>query len=114
MEIESQIVLSLFAYKLGSLAVGLCTVYLGYRLFVLGIWGDAGDMEAKFQDNKLIVKAAAPGTFFVVLGAVVVCFTIYKGLELKNHLNTYIPSSERPVNSEEQKNVLPEKSPLSK
>lgn len=60
---------------------------MGYRLFVKGIWGHAGEMEAEFGDNKLILKKAAPGTFFALFGAIIVAITIYKGLEFENHVN---------------------------
>jgi len=58
---------------------------MGYQLFVKGIWGHAGDMEAGFGDNTLVLKKAAPGTFFVLCGAVIVAATIYKGLDFKNN-----------------------------
>ncbi|WP_206512315.1 hypothetical protein [Colwellia sp. Arc7-635] len=43
--------------------------------------GDAGSAEGSFGDNKIIVKKAAPGTFFALFGAIVICVTIFKGLD---------------------------------
>jgi hypothetical protein len=67
-------------YKLGCLAVGSIFSFLGYRLFQSGIWGKAGDLDAKFKDFRLVLKSGAPGTFFAVLGAVIVVFTVWQGL----------------------------------
>lgn len=65
-----------------SLLVGLASCFMGYRLFMNGIWGNAGDLNAKFGDNKLVLKKAAPGTFFAVLGTIIICFTLWKGLDV--------------------------------
>ncbi len=73
---------SLTLYKITSLLVGFALAYMGYRLFMAGIWGNAGDLEAKYGNQKLVIKAAAPGTFFAILGTLVLAVTIWKGLEL--------------------------------
>ena len=66
-----------------------------------GIWGNAGDLEAKYGDHKLVVKAAAPGTFFAILGTVVLAFTIWKGLNLgKVNVNTASHNSENSLKKE--------------
>src|SRR3974390_2228493 len=70
-------------YKLGCLTVGSLFCLLGYRLFTAGIWGSAGDLDAKFKNNRLVLKSAAPGTFFALLGAPIVIATIWQGLRLK-------------------------------
>jgi hypothetical protein len=51
---------------------------MGYKLFMAGVWGpkhgdsvSAGEVTGQFGDNKILIKKAAPGTFFVVLGAIV-------------------------------------------
>lgn len=111
MWIESQIIVALTSYKLASLFVGLAFAYMGYRLFMAGVWGEAGDVEAQFQDNKLVVKRAAPGTFFALFGAIVICVTIYKGLELK--VNESGTSKENTVEVIREKgDELPEKLPF--
>jgi hypothetical protein len=85
MEIWTQITVALSFYKAVSLLVGLLLAYMGYKLFMAGVWGEAGDIEAHFQDNKLVVKRAAPSTFFAILGAIIICFTIFKGMELEGY-----------------------------
>ena len=85
MDVNSHIILSLATYKIISLLVGSAFAYMGYRLFTKGIWGHAGEMEADFGNNKIVLKKAAPGTFFALFGAFIVAITIYKPLEFKTH-----------------------------
>jgi hypothetical protein len=82
--VESNAILAVVSYKLLSLLVGASFAYMGYRLFMAGIWGEAGDVEAQFKDNKIIVKRAAPGTFFALFGAIIICVTLYKGIQLND------------------------------
>lgn len=110
MEIESQIIIALTSYKLLSLIVGTIFGYLGYRLFMAGVWGNAGDVEAQFKDNKLIVKKAAPGTFFVLFGAIVICITIYKGLKFDDSGSS--ASTQVIEILEDKNNELPKKLPF--
>jgi hypothetical protein len=72
---------SIGIYKIASLASGSAMCFLGYRLFVLGIVSPAGDMTAVRGKSRLVLKAAAPGTFFAVLGAVVLLATVMKGFQ---------------------------------
>lgn len=76
---DALIVISFTLYKVASIAAGLATCYLGYRLFRAGVWGDAGSMRAAHGNTRLVLTNAAPGTFFVVLGAAVICVALYKG-----------------------------------
>ena len=73
-------------YKVVSLLSGLLITYLGHRLFVKGIFNEAGNLEATWKDKSLILKRAAPGTFFALFGAIVVSISLYKGMnfETKN------------------------------
>jgi hypothetical protein len=83
MSVDSQIVWSLTLYKIVSLLTGFGSLYMGYKLFVSGVWGHAGEVDATFSNNRLVIKRAAPGTFFAVLGTVILCFSVFKGLELR-------------------------------
>lgn len=80
MNIESEIVLSITIYKLTSLLIGLLSLYMGYKLFISGVWGNAGDVDVKFENNRILVRRAAPGTFFAILGTIIVCFTVFRGM----------------------------------
>lgn len=83
------------AYKISTLLVGLASLYMGYRLFLAGIWGESGEVEASFKDNKLIIKRAAPGTFFALLGAGIICSTILMGF---SYSSTQSDDGLQPVN----------------
>ncbi len=111
MDIKSQIIISLTSYKIISLMVGSIFAYMGYRLFTAGIWGHAGELEAEFGDNKLILKKAAPGTFFALFGAIIISITLYKGLEFKDYTNDYSNESYIEI-IEEEKNEMPVKPPF--
>ena len=79
------IISALTLYKLGCIAVGSLFCWFGYRLFTAGIWGNAGDLDANFKNTKLVLKSAAPGTFFALLGAAVIIATIWQGLDFNLH-----------------------------
>ena len=81
------IITSLAIYKIASLAVGLGFAYMGYKLFIAGIWGNAGDLQAKYGDNKLVLKSAAPGTFFALFGTIIIAVTIWKDIDLTHRTN---------------------------
>lgn len=68
------------AFKLACLAVGSLFCFFGYRLFMAGIVGKAGDLEASAKWGKFALRSAAPGTFFAVLGAGIVVCTIWTGI----------------------------------
>ena len=87
MPVETQIIVSVTAYKIASLLVGAAFSYMGYRLFVSGLWGDAGTFIAQDTNNKLVLKNAAPGTFFALFGTIIVLVTLAKGLEFRRHAN---------------------------
>lgn len=110
MESDLAIILSMTAYKIISLVVGLLFSYMGYKLFMSGIWGDAGDIDSKFGDNRIVIKKAAPGTFFALFGAIIVGATIMKGLEYDQSDRTNMLD----VSAEQSENnvALPAKPPI--
>ena len=85
MSLEITTIIVLAAYKIASLLVGLVICYFGYKLFLAGVWGNAGDLNARFNNNKIVLKSAAPGTFFVLFGSIVIALTIYIGLKSESH-----------------------------
>lgn len=74
--------LALLIYKLVCITSGVFFCFLGYRLFVLGILGTAGDLDSQFKNTKLILKKAAPGTFFALFGAVIIAGTVFQGFTI--------------------------------
>ncbi len=83
------ILLSITIYKTLSLIVGFGFGYLGYRLFISGVYEKAGELKAAWGDNRLILKQAAPGTFFSLFGAIIILITLLKGIDY--FFEDYIP-----------------------
>ena len=102
------VIVSIGIYKVASLAAGLSLAYMGYRLFIAGIWGKAGDVDVHFKETKLLIRKAAPGTFFTVTGAIVIALTLLKGLgyEGKQQEQRFVTTVAKPS--------LPEPPPASK
>lgn len=111
MQTSTEIILALTLYKIVSITAGTIFAYMGYRLFMVGVWGSSGDIEAKFRENKLIVKQAAPGTFFALFGTIVVAVALFKGLELNDRGGSKSTVSAFEV-IKEQGNDLPNEPPF--
>jgi len=65
---------------------GLSIISLGYKLFVKGVFSESGDVEGSFKDYKLIVKKAAPGTYFVLFGSLIIGLIVFKGISIDETL----------------------------
>lgn len=76
-----QYALYIFLYKIVVTICGLLIILLGYKLFVKGVFDKSGDIEATWKDKKLLIRKAAPGTFFVLFGACIMAISTYKGLQ---------------------------------
>lgn len=57
------------------LAATLC-IYLGYLLFIKGVSGQAS-LKAQVDRSKLQVVNAAPGIFFAIFGAAILCVMVF-------------------------------------
>jgi hypothetical protein len=79
----------LLAYKIIGLLIGLAVVYMGYNLFVKGVFGNAGSLFTKDGDKSLYLKEAAPGTFFALFGAVFMIFVVWKGVNTSENKSLY-------------------------
>ena len=56
-------------------------IYLGYKLFILGVSGQASlSVNSKSISGQLL--NAAPGLFFAVGGIVAIVITVWKGVDL--------------------------------
>ena len=76
------LILGFTIYKVASVACGAFVCWLGYKLFLSGLWNPSGDVEAKFHSISLVIKSAAPGTFFAVLGMSLSLVAVYRGYDL--------------------------------
>jgi len=81
---ESHIViLSLTLYKVVAILAGLAFTFMGYKLFIHGIFTEAGELQTNWENRSLVLKKAAPGTFFALFGTVIVCVSLWRGLTLE-------------------------------
>jgi hypothetical protein len=76
--------LYLTIYKVATLLVGLAFTFMGYKLFIRGIFTEAGELRANWENRSLMMKRAAPGTFFALFGTVIVCVSLWRGLSFSN------------------------------
>lgn len=73
-----------FAYKAFSLMTGVFIVFLGYKLFVVGVYSEqSSDLKAAWGDKSVVLKRAAPGTLFSLFGAIVVSLAVFKGVSVE-------------------------------
>lgn len=96
---ESWLMLMFIAYKIVCLIVGILFSYMGYRLFMADKNGPAGDLDvratAKGKKGSMLLRKAAPGTFFALFGTILIVFTILRGVEYQ--VSGYNPTSNQPV-----------------
>lgn len=71
----------LLTYKLAILIAGLAFCYMGYRLFLADKTASAGDLTAQSGKYALSLRGGAPGVFFSLFGTILICFSIFKGVE---------------------------------
>lgn len=74
------LMLSMTIYKVITLLTGLAFTFMGYKLFIHGIFAETGELQANWENMSLILKKAAPGTFFALFGTVIVCVSLWRGL----------------------------------
>jgi hypothetical protein len=74
--------LVLVSYHTLITGAGCIICYLGYKLFRVGIFEKVGDLKAAFGEQYLTLRGGAPGTFFAILGAVIILVSTWRGVKL--------------------------------
>lgn len=70
-----------FIMKMIPMIISSICIYLGYKLFILGVTGQASlSVESKTISGQLL--NAAPGLFFAIGGIVALIITIIKGVKI--------------------------------
>lgn len=70
-----------FVFKFATLSVAAGAIYLGYKLFVLGVTGEASlVVDSPTIGGQLL--NAAPGLFFAVGGIVALIVIVWKGVKV--------------------------------
>ena len=70
-----------FLFKMLPALGGIFAIYLGYRLFILGVTGQASlSLNSQSVSGQLL--NAAPGLFFAIGGVVILFMVVLKSAEL--------------------------------
>lgn len=76
-----------YVFKTVPMLVGAMSIYLGYRLFILGVTGKAS-LSVNSQEISGQLLNAAPGLFFALFGIAAIMFSVWKGVQI-----TFSPTS---------------------
>ena len=71
----------LMLYRLSIIATGALSIYLGYRLFLSGLFPyaiEGSSFNAEILGNTFSLQSAAPGLFFGVFGVIVIVIMIVR------------------------------------
>jgi hypothetical protein len=77
------LILSLTIYKVVTILAGLAFAFMGYKLFIHGIFMGAGELHTNWENRSLVLRKAAPGTFFALFGTLVLCVSLWRGLNFE-------------------------------
>ena len=69
-------------HRIVVLLVGALFAWLGFRLFVLGVYAPRGDLKAVWERRSLIMRAT-PGVFFALFGAAIVIAGVVRGFGVR-------------------------------
>jgi hypothetical protein len=80
---NSNFALSLYyTFKIAPMIIGAIAIYLGYRLFILGVTGQAS-LSVDSHSIKGQLLNAAPGLFFAIGGIVANIVAVWKGVQIE-------------------------------
>lgn len=70
-----------YTFKVLPMLIGAFAIWLGYKLFILGVTGQASlSVQSNTVSGQLV--NAAPGLFFAVGGIVALIVSIWKGVSI--------------------------------
>jgi hypothetical protein len=82
MEDLDSIAAMLIFFRTIALLVGAMLLFLGYKLFKIGYFEKAGELQAVWGNRQFILKQVAPGVFFALFGTVILCVGIWKPISV--------------------------------
>jgi hypothetical protein len=78
---ENLVIVLYYVFKITPILIAGVAIYLGYRLFILGVTGQASlSVNSKEISGQLL--NAAPGLFFAIGGIVTIIITVWKGVRI--------------------------------
>jgi hypothetical protein len=101
----------IWSYKIIALIIGFLFAKLGYKLLIKGITGEF-KFSTEFKGAKADLISVSPGTFFILMGAIIVGVSLYKGLVVEPVYNqTTNFSKQESVKENDKKPYLPKVPP---
>ncbi|HJY86254.1 MAG TPA: hypothetical protein VKE24_05395 [Candidatus Acidoferrales bacterium] len=79
---DTQLVLIGNVFRIACLMVGFGFAYLGYRLYVKGVFDKTQDINASFGDAKVALRHVAPGVVFGIAGIVVSILSVVRPIQI--------------------------------
>lgn len=74
-------IIYLMLYRLSIVATGALSIYLGYKLFLSGLFPyaiEGSEFNAEVLGNTFTLRNAAPGIFFALFGVIVIAIMIIR------------------------------------
>ena len=83
-DIVVPVIVYLTLFRLGIIAAGIISIFLGYRLFCRGVWPDSSNgngttVDAEIAGQRFTLKNAAPGTCFALFGVIIISVMFASG-----------------------------------
>src|SRR5215469_14211511 len=75
MDTETVMAVGFIIHELLGLVGGLILCYFGYRLLMRRVKAHPREMRGRWNSAKVLIKHAAPGTLFALVGAVAIWLT---------------------------------------
>jgi hypothetical protein len=72
----------LVVFRTIALLIGALLLFLGYKLFKIGYFERAGELQAVWGARRFILKQVAPGIFFALFGTIILCVGIWKPISV--------------------------------
>ena len=89
----------LMSYRLSIIATGALSIYLGYRLFLSGLFPyaiEGTEFSAEILGNTFTLRHAAPGIFFALFGVIIISVMILRSppeVNFSNNRSTVDPKT---------------------
>jgi len=103
MNLTSQFLIYVTAFRLAIIATGVVSMVLGYKLFIRGIYPTGGresSIDFKAAGSGFTLKNAAPGTGFGIFGLVLISVMLVQGSpQLTYEMMQKAAGTENPITS---------------
>jgi hypothetical protein len=91
-----QIILIGTGFRAICLASGLGFAYLGYRLYVKGVFEKSDEIKGHFGEASVVLKNVAPGVVFALFGLIVGLLGVIRPISIDAELRPSIRNTPKP------------------